>query len=217
MRKYRYAIFDMDGTLLDTLEDISDSINHVLEIYGFQRRKTSDIRSFLGNGAANLMELAIPGGITNPQFEPCLKDYCSHYTENLQNKTCAYDGIINLLEQLSIEGYKLAIVSNKPDKAVKELAGLYFRGYAKVAIGETDGIARKPAPDTILKAIKELGSATDKTIYVGDSEVDIETAENCGIKCVGVTWGFRDRSLLEQKGADYIIDKPQELLEILSE
>jgi len=216
MKKYDTVIFDMDGTLLDTLEDISDSINHVLKIYGFPIRKTSDLRSFLGNGAAQLMELAIPGGISNPQFGTCLKDYCNHYQENLQNKTCVYEGVISLLQQLSLGGYKIGIVSNKPDKAVKELSGLYFREYAKVAIGETDGIARKPAPDTVLKAMEELGSTTDKTIYVGDSEVDVETAKNCGIKCVGVTWGFRDREVLEQKGADYIIDRPQELLKILA-
>ncbi|HEY5575713.1 MAG TPA: HAD family hydrolase [Clostridiaceae bacterium] len=216
MKKYDTVIFDMDGTLLDTLEDISDSINHVLEIYGFPNRKTSDLRSFLGNGAAQLMELAIPGGISNPQFGTCLKDYCNHYQENLQNKTCVYEGVISLLEQLSVGGYKIAIVSNKPDKAVKELAGLYFKEYSKVAIGETDGIARKPAPDTVLKAMKELGSTADKTVYVGDSEVDVATAKNCGIKCVGVTWGFRDREVLEKKGADYIIDKPQELLKIIA-
>lgn len=216
MKKYNTVIFDMDGTLLDTLEDISDSINHVFKTFGFPCRKTSDVRRFLGNGAAQLMELAIPGGISNPQFGTCLKDYCNHYQENLQNKTCAYEGIISLLQQLSLGGYKIAIVSNKPDKAVKELAGLYFREFAKVAIGETEGIARKPAPDTVLKAIKELGSTTDKTVYVGDSEVDVETAKNCGIKCVGVTWGFRDREVLEQKGADYIIDRPQELLKIIA-
>lgn len=216
MKKYDTVIFDMDGTLLNTLEDISDSINHVLAMYSFPCRKPDEIRSFLGNGAAQLMKLAIPDGSGNPRYQSCLEDYCSHYQENLQNKTHAYDGVMPLLGQLSREGYKLSIVSNKPDQAVKELADFYFGEYVKVAIGETDGVSRKPAPDTVLKAIEKLGSTANKTVYVGDSEVDVETARNSGITCVGVTWGFRDREVLEQSGADHIIDNPQELLKIIS-
>jgi phosphoglycolate phosphatase len=216
MKKYDTVIFDMDGTLLNTLEDISDSVNHVLAMYGFPCRKPHEVRSFLGNGAARLMELAVPGGISNPQYGICLNDYCNHYQENLQNKTCVYEGVMSMLEQLSGRGYKIAIVSNKSDNAVKELAGLYFGEYVKVAIGETADIARKPAPDTVMRAIEELGSTAAKTVYVGDSEVDVETAKNCGIKCVGVTWGFRDREVLEQEGADYIIDSPQDLLKIIA-
>jgi len=215
MKKYDTVIFDMDGTLLNTLEDISDSINHVLAMYGFPVRKISEVRSFLGNGAASLMELVIPDGSSNPQYTNCLEDYCNYYQENLMNKTCVYEGVRPLLEQLSREGCKIAIVSNKPDKAVKELAVLYFDEYVKVAIGETEDISRKPAPDTVLKAIEELGSTVEKTVYVGDSEVDVETARNSRIICVGVTWGFRDREVLEQQGADYIIDTPQELLKII--
>jgi phosphoglycolate phosphatase len=215
MKKYDTVIFDMDGTLLNTLEDISDSINHVLATYGFPVRKISEVRSFLGNGAASLMELVIPGGSSNPQYMNCLEDYCNYYQGNLMNKTSVYEGVRPLLEQLSKEGYKLAIVSNKPDKAVKELAVLHFDEYVKVAIGETEDISRKPAPDTVFKAIEELGSTVDKTVYVGDSEVDVETARNSRITCVGVTWGFRDREILEQKGADYIIDTPMELLKII--
>lgn len=216
MKKYDTVIFDMDGTLLDTLDDISDSLNHVLATYAFPCLKTSEVRSFVGNGAAELMKLAVPGGSSNPQYGSCLNDYCNHYQENLQNKTCVYKGIMSLLGQLSEGGYKIAIVSNKPDKAVKELAALHFGEYVKVSIGETEGVSRKPAPDTVLRAIEELGSIAGKTVYVGDSEVDVETAKNCGIMCVGVTWGFRDREVLEQNGADYIIDRTQELLEIVA-
>jgi len=193
MKKYDTVIFDMDGTLLNTLEDISDSINHGLAMYGFPVRKISEVRSFLGNGAASLMELVIPDGSSNPQYTNCLEDYCNYYQENLMNKTCVYEGVRPLLE----------------------LAVLYFDEYVKVAIGETEDISRKPAPDTVLKAIEELGSTVEKTVYVGDSEVDVETARNSRIICVGVTWGFRDREVLEQQGADYIIDTPQELLKII--
>jgi phosphoglycolate phosphatase len=133
----------------------------------------------------------------------------------MQNKTDAYKEIIELLEELSKEGYKLAIVSNKFDKAVKELNQFYFEKYIKVAIGESENIHRKPAPDTVFKALAELGSTADKAVYVGDSEVDVKTAKNSGIVCVGVTWGFRDREVLEREGADYIIDKPEELLKII--
>lgn len=216
MKKYDTVIFDMDGTLLNTLEDISDSMNHVLASYSFPCRQTDEIRSFLGNGAAQLMKLSIPDGSSNPRYQSCLEDYCSHYQRNLQNKTHVYEGVMSMLGQLSRGGYKIAIVSNKPDEAVKELAGLHFGEYVKVAIGETEDVSRKPAPDTVLKAIEELGSTPDKTVYVGDSEVDVETAKNSGITCVGVTWGFRDREVLEQSGADYIIDSPQELLKIIA-
>jgi phosphoglycolate phosphatase len=161
------------------------------------------------------MELSIPDGVDNPQFEKCLEDFRSHYSKNMQNKTDAYKGIMELLGQLSEKGYKAAVVSNKFDKAVKELNQAYFGEYIKVAIGESKNVSKKPAPDTVFKALQELGSSADKAVYVGDSEVDVKTAENSGIICVGVTWGFRDREVLEQRGADYIIDRPLELLKIV--
>lgn len=216
MKKYDTVIFDLDGTLLNTLEDLTDSVNYALALHGFPCRKIEEVRRFLGNGAANLMRLSICDGLDNPNFEKCLADFRSHYSGNLQNKTAAYEGIIGLLKQLSEEGYKLAIVSNKFDKAVKGLNQAYFREYIKVAIGESENVSRKPAPDTVLKALEELGSAADKAVYVGDSEVDAQTARNSGIMFVGVTWGFRDREVLEQEGADYIIDRPEELLKIIN-
>ena len=214
MKKYDTIIFDLDGTLRNTLEDLVDSVNAALRIYGFPCRKVEEIRSFVGNGVGRLMELSIPNGINNPQYEKCLEDFRGHYSMNMQNKTAAYEGIMELLGQLSKENYKLAIVSNKFDKAVKELNKVYFEKYIKVAIGESEGISKKPAPDTVFKALDELESNADKAIYVGDSEVDVITAKNSGVLCVGVTWGFRAREILEAKGADHIIDKPQELLKI---
>lgn len=216
MKKYDTVIFDLDGTLLNTLEDLTDSVNYTLELYGFPSRTIEEIRRFVGNGVARLIELAVPDGLNNPQYEKSLADFRVHYSENMQNKTSTYKGILELLKQLSREDYKIAIVSNKFDKAVKGLNKLYFGEYIRVAIGESANISKKPAPDTVFKALEELCSTADKAVYVGDSEVDVKTAKNSGMICVGVTWGFRNREVLEQEGADYIIDSPEELLKIIN-
>jgi haloacid dehalogenase superfamily, subfamily IA, variant 1 with third motif having Dx(3-4)D or Dx(3-4)E len=215
MKKYDTVIFDLDGTLLNTLEDLTDSVNYALKLYGFPCRTIAEVRSFVGNGVARLMELSVPAGLNNPLYEKCLADFRNHYSENMQNKTGTYKGILDLLRQLLKEDYKIAIVSNKFDSAVKGLNQIYFGEYIKVAIGESENVSKKPAPDTVFKALEELCSTADKAVYVGDSEVDVKTAKNSGIICVGVTWGFRDRVVLEQEGADYIIDRPQELLKII--
>jgi len=216
MKEKDTIIFDLDGTLLNTLEDLTDSVNYALELYGFPYKNMTQVRSFVGNGVARLMELSIPQGLNNSQYEICLEDFRRNYSGNIINKTDAYKGIMELLKELSKQDYKMAIVSNKFDKAVKELNKVYFGEYIKVAVGETKNISRKPAPDTVFKALRELGSSASKTIYVGDSEVDVQTAKNSGIVCVGVTWGFRDREVLEMEGANYIIDKPEELLRIIN-
>ncbi|MBP7072068.1 MAG: HAD family hydrolase [Clostridia bacterium] len=216
MNKYDTVIFDLDGTLLDTLDDLADSVNYALSICGFPCRENAEIRSFVGNGVRRLMELSIPDGLSNPKYEKCLAEFRSHYSVNMQRKTCVYKEITELLEELSKKGCKLAIVSNKFDKAVKGLNKVYFGKYIKVAVGESEDTRRKPAPDTVFKALEELGSTADKAVYVGDSEVDVQTAKNAKIICVGVTWGFRDREVLEQEGADYIIDSPLELLKIIN-
>lgn len=215
MKQYDTVIFDMDGTLLNTLEDLTDSVNFAMARYGFPPRSVAEVRGFVGNGVTRLMELCVPGGLQNLQFEQCLADFRLHYSGNMQNKTGAYTGILELLEHLSEENYKMAIVSNKFDAAVKELNRIYFGEYIKVAIGESDTVSKKPAPDSVFKAFEELGSTLEKAIYVGDSEVDVATAKNAGLICVGVTWGFRDREILAEKGAEFIIDHPQDLLKIL--
>lgn len=216
MGKYDTVIFDLDGTLLNTIEDLTDSVNFALGLYGFPHKSLEEIRSFVGNGAARLIELAIPDGTSNSMYEKCFIDFRNHYSINMRNKTDAYEGIMELLRQLLEKKYKMAIVSNKFDTAVKELNKIYFEKYIKVAIGESEKVSKKPAPDTVFKALEELGSVTDKSVYVGDSEVDVKTAKNAGVICVGVTWGFRSRKVLEQNGADYIIDTPQELLKIIT-
>ena len=213
MKKFDTVIFDLDGTLLNTLDDLADSVNYIMLQYGFPQRSVAEVRSFVGNGVAKLIERCIPDGKANPQFEECLAGYRRHYSSNMLNKTRPYEGIMELLKELSQNKFKLAIVSNKYDSAVKALNKIYFEKYIQVAIGESEAIAGKPAPDTVFKALDELGAAAERTIYVGDSEVDVLTARNSGLVCAGVTWGFRDREAL--KGADYIIDRPEGLLNIV--
>ncbi len=212
---YNTVIFDMDGTVLNTLEDLKDSVNYALDQMGYPSRTLDEVRRFVGNGARLLIERAVPTGTTKEACDKCLDIYSKHYATNMQNKTKPYDGIIDLLKELKNRKYKLAIVSNKFDTSVKALCKDHYDEYIKVAIGESQNVARKPAPDSVFTAMKELGSKGEESIYVGDSDVDVQTAHNAGLKCVGVTWGFRSREILLNAGADYIIDKPMELIQIL--
>ncbi len=208
-------IFDMDGTLLNTLEDLYLSTNAALAKYGFPERTLEEIRQFVGNGADNLMRRAVPQGEDNPHFEDCLLAFREHYGLHLNDHTGPYEGIEELLQKLAEQKIPMAIVSNKPDFAVRELSRKFFGKQIKVAIGESEGVRRKPAPDTVKRAAKELGVRMEDCIYVGDSEVDLETAENCGIPCVSVTWGFRSRELLLELGAEHTAADTEELQKIL--
>lgn len=210
--KYNTVIFDMDGTLLDTLEDLTDSVNYALNKFGYPLRTLNEIRSFVGNGVKVLMNLSVPNGTSAEDTAKCLEIYRKNYSENMQNKTRPYEGINDLLKNLKEKGIKLAIVSNKYDSAVKALCKDYYHEFIQVAIGESQGVAKKPAPDSVYAALEQLGSSKEEAIYVGDSDVDVHTAHNAGLKCVGVTWGFRNRDILNAEGADFIIDKPEELL-----
>ncbi len=215
MAKFDTVIFDLDGTTLNTLEDLADSVNYALGQFGFPQRTYAEIRSFVGNGVANLMARSIPGGNDNPQFDGCFQAFRKHYEHNLQNKTAPYPGIPELLTTLKAKNYKMAMVSNKLDAAVKELNQQYFGQFIPVAIGETEHLRRKPAPDNVFKALEELGSDVSKAVYVGDSEVDVQTARNAGMPCIAVTWGFRDRDVLEAEGAEFIVNSTSELLGLL--
>lgn len=217
MKRIDTIIFDMDGTLLNSLGDIADGVNYILKKYGYPPRTYDEIKSFVGNGAAKLMSKALPDGQQTPDFERILEEYKKYYLDHNNIKTSPYAGIMDLLRELSLKGYKLAIVSNKNDKNVKSLNKIYFEAYIKTAIGESKDIKRKPAPDMVYKAIAELGSTIERAVYVGDSEVDILTAENANIPCLCVTWGFRDKEYLKEQGAEHIIDQPHELLEFLGE
>lgn len=208
-------IFDMDGTLLNTLEDLADAVNAGLAHGGYPSRTLEEVRCFVGNGVKVLMMRAVPEGTDEADMEKCLTAFKAHYAQHWQDKTLPYDGILDLLRELKERNIKTAVISNKYDKAVIELCDDYFPGSFDIARGEREGVPRKPAPDSIFSILKELGSEKKNAVYVGDSEVDMATAQNAGLTSVGVTWGFRDRQLLAEKGADHIIDQPMELLELL--
>lgn len=212
---YNTVIFDLDGTLLNTLEDLKDSVNHALKELNYPLKTAEEVRSYIGNGVWQLIQLSVPAGTSADASDQCLQLFKEHYARNNRNKTAPYEGIMELLEDLKKQGIKLAVVSNKFDAAVKALCPVYFPGYIDIAIGESARVARKPAPDSVNAVMEALGSAKEQVIYVGDSEVDVETAHNAGIPCIGVAWGFRGRKVLEDAGADIIIEKPQEIADYL--
>ena len=213
--KYNTVIFDLDGTLLNTLDDLCDSLNDILVGKGYSPTSIKDVKGFVGNGVRNLVRLSVPEHCSEDEVTIIMEEFMEHYSHNMQNKTRPYNGIMELLLDLSRYNYKIAIVSNKFDTAVKSLSRTYFGNLIPVAIGESTEIKRKPAPDSIFTAIKELGSDITKTVLVGDSETDVQTAKNAGIPCIGVTWGFRSREVLRSAGADYLIDTPRELLTLI--
>ena len=217
MKSYDTVIFDLDGTLLDTLEDLMLSVNHALAGRTEVRRSLQEVRGFVGNGVRRLMVLSLPGGERNPQFEEAMADFRAHYAVHCRDHTRPYPQIMDMLRELKARGLKMGIVSNKPDAQVKDMNGEYFGGMFGAAMGEKEGVRRKPAPDSLLRAMEELGGTREGTLYVGDSEVDVMTAKNAGVDCLSVTWGFRDRDVLEEAGAVRFIDAPMELPALLEE
>ena len=206
------VIFDLDGTLLDTLEDLVDAANYALGVYGFPERTLEDVRRFVGNGALNLIRLCVPGGTDPETVQQVLDTYRAYYREHCEHKTRPYDGIPEALAAIG-EKYPIAIVSNKPDMAVKPLCRRYFPGV--YALGETAGVPRKPAADMVYKAMAAIG--VERCVYVGDSEVDVLTAKNAGAPCVSVLWGFRDREDMEAAGSVYFCENAGQLLERIEE
>ena len=213
--RYNTIVFDLDGTLLNTLEDLCDSVNVIMERFGWKTHSLEEIRRFVGNGIGKLMERATPEGRKNPQFEEAFEAFRAYYTDHCQIKTRAYDGVVDLMNELKENGAKLAIVSNKNDAAVKELNEIYFSGCVSAAIGEVEGRQRKPAPDEVYAALEELGSTKDEAVYIGDYEVDYATASASGLPCVLVSWGFRDKELLESFDAEKVVDNVKDLREFL--
>lgn len=213
--RYQTAIFDMDGTILETLEDMCASVNVTMNHVGYPRRTMDEVRRFVGNGAAKLIERCMPAGAEDPRYPAALEFYRAYYDAHAQIKTGPYPGIPELLNQLSREGVRLAVVSNKPDEAVRALTERYFPGVFPVAIGNRDGWATKPAPDSVYEAMRLLGARRESTVYVGDSDVDVDTARNAGLDSVIVTWGFRDEDFLRAHGAQHLAHNADELYEML--
>ena len=210
---YKTVVFDLDGTLLDTLQDLHASVNAALTAYGLQTRSLGEVQSFVGNGIAKLIERAI--GVSDyPDFERILSAFKTHYAVHCKDKTKPYDGVLELLKNLQAAGVKTAVVSNKADFAVKLLAEEYFGGLLLDAVGENEacGVRKKPAPDSLFAVMQKLNAPKNEVVYVGDSEVDIQTAHNAGVDCISVTWGFKDKSFLLANGASVLVDRPSEIM-----
>lgn len=213
--KYETILFDMDGTILDTLEDLKDAVNYVMRQNGEPEHSLDEIRSFVGNGMKKLMIRSIPGGEENPTFEKQFKEYQEYYPPHSKIKTKPYDGILDFMKECKLRGVKLAVVSNKQQPAVTELSAYYFEDLFDASVGDGEGRKVKPAPDAPYEAMKRIGADPKTTLYVGDSDVDAATAENAGLDCVLVTWGFRERELLEQQKHIAIIDSVDELYQFI--
>lgn len=213
--KYTAVVFDLDGTLLNTLEDLMNAVNFALDKYGYPVRTLEEIRKFVGNGVRKLMERAVPDGATNPKLEELLSAFREYYAAHCEDHTHPYDGVLELMQQLKNAGCRIAIVSNKLDSAVKELNKSYFKGYVQAAIGEKEGIQRKPAPDMVENALAQLQCSKKEAVYVGDSDVDIQTAANAGLDCISVSWGFRDEEFLRNCGASIIVHTPQQVSDLI--
>lgn len=212
MKEYDTYIFDLDGTLLDTLNDLAASTNYALRTNGMPERTIDEIRRFVGNGIKKLMERAVPNGQDNPLFDRTFKTFQEHYLEHNLDTTKPYKGITETLRELKNRGKAMAIVSNKFYTATQELARHFFPDTISIAIGERENIRRKPAPDTVMEALKQLGRDKDGAVYIGDSDVDIMTARNCDMPCISVLWGFRNKEFLTEHGATTFISTPEELL-----
>ena len=211
MHKYKTYIFDLDGTLLSTLADLAASTNYALRTHHMPKRSLDEVRRFVGNGVKKLMERAIPDGLNNPLFEETFATFRQHYMQHNLDTTQPYPGIMQLLEQLKAEGKNIAVVSNKFYAATRELCRHFFGDLVPVAIGEREDIRKKPAPDTVIEALRELGVDKEGAVYIGDSDVDIMTAKNSGMPCVSVLWGFRDKVFLLEHGATTLISQPEDM------
>lgn len=212
MHKYKTYIFDLDGTLLSTLADLAASTNYALRTHHMPERSLDEVRRFVGNGVKKLMERAIPDGLNNPLFEETFATFRQHYMQHNLDTTQPYPGIMQLLEQLKAEGKNIAVVSNKFYAATRELCHHFFGDLVPVAIGEREDIRKKPAPDTVIEALRELGVDKEGAVYIGDSDVDIDTARNSHMPCISVLWGFRSKEFLLEHGATHLVSSPSEIV-----
>lgn len=213
--KYKIAIFDMDGTILNTLDDIANAINHTLTVFNMPIRSIDEVRSFVGNGLNKLCERAVVPGTSESILSDAIVELRSFYQEHSNETTTPYDGITEVLRELKARGIITAVVSNKANAAVLDLVQIFFQGLFDYAIGEHEGFAPKPAPDMIDEILSKSGLSNTDAIYIGDSDVDLMTAHNSHMDCIAVSWGFRDTDFLKAHGATIIADSPSDLLDLI--
>ena len=208
---YQLMIFDLDGTLLNTLEDLTDSVNYVLWKHGYPERTVQEVRSFVGDGIHKLIERSLPEETLPFVVEECFREFTAYYKVHCADKTRPYDGIPEMLVRVRKAGIRTAVVSNKADYAAKELCAKYFPGMFDEVVGERMGIHRKPSPDSVNEVIRLLGVSKEETVYIGDSDVDVQTAKNAGIDGIFVAWGFKGADFLCKAGAERIVTGPEEI------
>ena len=212
MKEYTTYIFDLDGTLLDTLDDLAASTNYALHQHGMPQHSREEVRMFVGNGVGRLIARAVPENTPVETYEQVLQTFREHYLIHGLDRTKPYPGIMPLLRDLKQRGKLIAVVSNKFYAATQELCTHFFGPLVDVAIGEREDIRRKPAPDTVNEALRQLHADRASAVYIGDSDVDIATARNSAMPCISVLWGFRDRQFLIDNGATCLVSSPQEIL-----
>lgn len=210
-RDYETYVFDLDGTLISSLEDLCGSCNYALKTFGLPQHSLEEVRMMVGNGVKKLMERATPDGLDNPKFDEVYATFRKHYMSHNRDHTAPYPGIMDMLRRLRAAGKHVAVVSNKFYAATQALCKDFFGPLVEVAIGERENIRKKPAPDTVVEALRQLGVGRDRAVYIGDSDVDIMTARNSGMPCISVLWGFRDRAFLVRHGARTFVSKPEEI------
>lgn len=209
------VIFDLDGTLVDSLEDLTQSVNIVLKSEGYPLRTTEEVKRFIGDGYRLLMKRSLPLESEDKVIDRCTSLFEEYYFKDIIGNTKPYEGIIDILKELNKRAIKIGVVSNKKDDATKEICRFFFTPYIDIAVGDNPKRKKKPAPDNVYEVMSKLKSSRDKTIYIGDSDVDVKTAKNAGLYCIAVTWGYRPKEILEKEKADLIIDKPSEILTLL--
>lgn len=212
--KYSACIFDLDGTLLDTLEDLTSSVNFALKQGGYPERTIREVRLFIGNGIYKLVKRALPDGTDEDIVLKTFEIFKNHYQSFLNVKTCEYEGITQLLAELKSSGIKTAVVTNKAHPAAKALTDSFFDGLIDYTVGQKQGVPTKPDPTSLNEALTALGVSSREAVFVGDSDVDVKTAHNGEMPCIGVTWGFRSRDVLTNAGADFIVDSPREIIDL---
>ena len=212
--KMRFSayIFDLDGTLLDTLRDLANAVNYAMREKNYPERTTEEIRSFIGNGIRMLIKRAVPKDTSDKDYDETLAIFTQYYLAHIADFTKPYDGIIEVVKKIKADGCKVAVVSNKAHEAAQKVVKSFFGDMFDVVVGKMEKFPTKPAPDSVIYVMKSLGLEKDKCVYIGDSDVDVDTADNAGLLRIGVTWGNRDRCVLEEKGADFIADKPEDIL-----